>query len=295
MEEADKQRKAEEKRRQDDQDNMRDLVRRTTTSFLEDKYGEDGFKTNKGSNTTQKQTREHLLPVIRLKVSHVMLKGTGWANYYDWLRDLENLVAIHIHIWEKYPEGQKIAIVEATFATEFVKQYEAVVKPTIIDALPEGEVLTYQSLVKGLETHVRRIRNVLNDRLDLFRRTQNPGETYREFEAELLHLGKNAELPLSEDALLMTLVIAGVREDRLRNKLLTDRPKTFIEVRDICLAHEDAMTAQNAIKKAGGHSGAQDVAWVSRGGHNNLRGQGHGRGGNNGRVGHNNNANSGSY
>ena len=217
-------------------DAMRDLIRDTTANFLQDKYGEGGLKANRGGgdkdkgddkggdngNNGSRQAREALLPVIRLKPNQVMLKGTGWANYYDWLRDLENLVTIHLHIWTKYPEAQKIAIVEATFATEFIKQYVTIVKPTITGTLTFGETLTYDDLIKGIEAHIRRIRNVLSDRCDLFKRTQNPGETYREFEAELLQLGKNAELPLSEEDLLTTLIIKGVRDDRLRNKLLTE-------------------------------------------------------------------------
>ena len=95
---------------------------------------------------------------IRLKSDQVKLKGAGaqmsWANYHEWKRDFENTTRLYDNIWTKLPDVQKIAHVEATFSTEFAKQYETTVKPTLEAALADDDQLTYKDVLDGIENYV---------------------------------------------------------------------------------------------------------------------------------------------
>ena len=77
---------------------------------------------------------------------------------------------MNMDLWDQYPPVRRIALIESSFTADFLKMYDAHIKPTVEAAdRPEGEAMTDGDVMRGIEEYVQYIRNILVNHWDLFK------------------------------------------------------------------------------------------------------------------------------
>ena len=112
---------------------------------------------------------------------------------------------------------------------------------------------SYEDLAKLLQDHFVPKPSAIVQRFKFNTRSQQPGETIAMFLAELRHLSELCEFRVRLDEVLCDRLVCGVRDIRIRRRLLL--ALTLKRALDLALAIEPADKDASEIQKADGRGG----------------------------------------
>ena len=154
-------------------------------------------------------------------------------NDYKLLTDLDNK-----------PVEFQCAMLRYTFSDETRNIYEAL-------SLSEGDGKDPEKIIEHLETFARGIINETLERHSFNCRKQEEGERFDEFLTEVKLRAKNCNFCATcYPGLLRDRIVGGIRDDHMRQKLLSDSKLTLQKAEDICRAGEKAQEGMNTLKNS---------------------------------------------
>ena len=104
-----------------------------------------------------------------------------------------------------------------------------------------------------MQTHLRRQRNVIIDRRDLFTRVQEAGETVDDFVCGLKEIASSCDFcHHCLDNRYRDRVVVGIRDEEARRRMLEEPTLTFQKAVDIARASENATSNSSAIRSSSG-------------------------------------------
>ena len=116
-----------------------------------------------------------------------------------------------------------------------------------------------------METFARGIINETLERHKFFKRKQEEGETFDEFLTELRLLSKNCNFCATNgcfEGLLRDRIVAGVKNDKIREKLLSEKDLTLLKTIDICRSCEKASDGMAELSKSGEDDTSKEVGRI---------------------------------
>uniref|UniRef100_T1I2W9 Retrotransposon gag domain-containing protein n=1 Tax=Rhodnius prolixus TaxID=13249 RepID=T1I2W9_RHOPR len=103
------------------------------------------------------------------------------------------------------------------------------------------EVDNFESLIEKFDQYFLPKKNVVFEQHMFFTRNQSAEENIEKYVAELRNLAQSCEFGQMEDMLIRGRVICGLKDDKLREKLLKEGDITLQRVIDICKLHENTV------------------------------------------------------
>ena len=107
--------------------------------------------------------------------------------------------------------------------------------------------LKVEEILSKIEEHIRKSKNIFLSWYELYNRKQMEGEKFSDFLADLKSLRENADpCTTCKDHTLITLIICGLRDESVRQKLLSSSDDLTLEkVTNIVQANEAAKRDNN--------------------------------------------------
>ena len=96
----------------------------------------------------------------------------------------------------------------------------------------------------------RREQNVINERYVFHTRVQSEGETIDSFTTDLRLKSQSCEFGSLQDSLIRDRVVVGIRNSKIRGRLLRDSELTLERAIDICKANEAAQAQMKVLTGA---------------------------------------------
>ena len=116
--------------------------------------------------------------------------------------------------------------------------------------IKEHENLSIKAILDKIQCHLRKKRNIALDRVAFARRRQEEAETFDSFFVSLKRLAIEADLcEQCMDQRLVTQIMAGVRDNELRQKLLTLDPFPDVQTAvDLCRTSEYSKNDSSSLE-----------------------------------------------
>ena len=102
----------------------------------------------------------------------------------------------------------------------------------------QPEEVTYEEIVKLLKEYFNPARDEVYEQYKFTERKQKEGESIAEYCAEIQLMADSCGFGVIKDSMLRNRLITGIRDTRLREKMLNIKPKTFEEAASIAKTSE---------------------------------------------------------
>ena len=134
-------------------------------------------------------------------------------------------------IGKKKPEERKYTLLSlaGTECTKYLK---------LVD--PEGKLMTDDEILGVLDGYFLPKGNVILERYKLMTTCQKDGETISEYIYRVTEMAKRCECPISEDQLIRDKIVSGLRDNGLRENLLSTENLSMTQAINKCRATEAA-------------------------------------------------------
>jgi hypothetical protein len=120
----------------------------------------------------------------------------------------------------------------------------------IYESLNLAETRDMDTIIGTIETFARGIVNETLERHNFNARDQQDGETFDDFSTDVKILSKNCNFCQDcHNSLVRDRIVAGIRDDSLRKKLLAEPKLTLKKAEDICRANETAQIGIETLKE----------------------------------------------
>lgn len=115
--------------------------------------------------------------------------------------------------------------------------------------LTEEEKNNCGAILTAMETFARGVINETLERHNVNTRKQEDGENFDDFLTDLKLISKNCNFcDTCHNGLIRDRIVGGIRENKLRKKLLAELNLTIQKTEDICHAHEKATEGVESMK-----------------------------------------------
>lgn len=145
-------------------------------------------------------------------------------------------------------DAVKTAILLHTIGEEAYEKYETF-------ELTEEQRKQYSTVVEAFEKYCVPKKNESVNRHLLFQRRQKDGQTFDQFLTEVKRLSLNCDLGALKDSLIKDLIISGVQNTSLKNRLLREDDLSLEKAERLCKASE---LADQQLKTLRGDQGKVD-------------------------------------
>ena len=170
-------------------------------------------------------------------------------------------------VWKEKLEGYLLLTGASTFP---VKSQRAALLSLLDEdwhrvlryGLAIAEDTALDDVIKAMEKHLRKQRNVMVDRRDFYSRVQEPGECFDDFMCSVKEIA--AFCAFCENCMdnrMRDRVVCGVRDEDAVKRMLEDSELTLQAAIDICRASENARATCDDLRGAGGQSVARLSAY----------------------------------
>lgn len=195
---------------------------------------------------------------------NMTLSWRSWLQQFEWYAIATNLQA-------KRPEVQ-VAIFMSVIGSD-----AAVIFNTFNLTVDESKDL--KTIKEKFTSYFVPKVNITYERYIFNKCKQGPDETFDEFLTSLRSKTKNCSFNELEDSLICDKIVIGIKDDRIRERLLSEDNLTLVKAIDICRASEQAKRQLSSIKGSDvGELGAKQVETLKQNEkHNKTRNNGQSR------------------
>ena len=118
---------------------------------------------------------------------------------------------------------------------------------TFTDWAEEGDVTRIEPVLMKFQQYCQPCKSVPFERYRFNRRTQEPGEAYDQYRTALRKLAEGCEFQtITPGEILRDRLIFGIKDDKVRERLLRESNLTLVKTDEICRAAE-SMSAQMKV------------------------------------------------
>jgi hypothetical protein len=165
-----------------------------------------------------------------------------FAAFRSWIEKWHDYVLLSD--LEKKPQAYQAAMLRYTFSSETRNIYESL-------NLTENEKTDPAIILEKMEVFAKGIINETLERHKYFKRFQEDGECFDDFLTEVKLLSKNCNFCNTEDcfgSLLRDKIVYGIRCDKVREKLLSEKTLTLDKAVEICRSSEKAQDGVSELR-----------------------------------------------
>ena len=160
--------------------------------------------------------------------------------------------------WENYvlatelnKKGEPVQV--ATLLTVIGEEAREVYS-TFNDWAEDGDDKKIKPVLKKFGDYCEPRKNIPFERYKFNRRVQEPGETYDQYRTSLRKLAEGCSFEtITPDEILRDRLLFGVRDNKLRERLLRETKLTLDKTDEICRASESTIAQMKLVEQPSGH------------------------------------------